>query len=370
MSPKNILNILDLAKVARERNEIFVPLFAGDAGLGKSQICQQWVKIQQKQDPNFGFIDLRLALLEAPDLIGNPTITQDAFGNTRTSFALPEMFPTSGSGLLLLEEPNRAKTDTLNGIMQLLTDRKIGKYELPAGWVIAACINDGDNYDVNTMDPALVNRFVSYNVNYDKKAFIEFIESKKWHANVKMFVKTIFEFVSVKDVTEGNKYISPRTLAQLNTVESTGLVSNKDMHFETVSAILGVNTGKAYHSMIFDDTAVLFKDIKKNRQIALEKLARHSDSDLYRGDMLTITTASILDNHTEIETELMAEILITLPKDVAASLFRSLCQKVTIDVDIKEQAHEVLQKAVRDYLNSLIKANPKLKEVLVYGKSR
>lgn len=369
MSPKNISNILDLAVKARKQNKTFVPLFAGDAGLGKSQVCQQWAKTQQQKDSNFGFIDLRIALMEAPDFIGKPVETTDDTGKPRTSYALPAFWPTSGEGLLLLEEPNRGKSDVMNALMQLLTDRKVHDYQLPDGWIIAACINPDDgNYDVNSMDAAFVNRFVSYDVKYDKKIFVDYVEKNEWHPNIRMFVKNIFEFISIKDVSPGSKYISPRTLEQVNTVELCGISGNKESHFETVSAILGDALGKAYHSMIFDDTPLQYKDFVKNRQQAMDKLKRHSDPTNYRGDMLQITTQSVSDNYTEIEDELMAEILITLPMDVAATTVLTILNKFTMTNS--SDSVQDLEKRVRNYLLGLYKFQPKLKEAIVHGKNR
>lgn len=72
MRASDIPNILNLALRARENGLVFNPMFRGEAGLGKSQVVQQWVEEQQKKDPTFGFVDLRIAYMEAPDLIGFP----------------------------------------------------------------------------------------------------------------------------------------------------------------------------------------------------------------------------------------------------------------------------------------------------------
>jgi hypothetical protein len=69
MKPTRIFEVLDLALEARKKGQIFNPLFAGAAGVGKSQICQQWVNQQRKNNPNFGFIDLRIAYMEQPDFL-------------------------------------------------------------------------------------------------------------------------------------------------------------------------------------------------------------------------------------------------------------------------------------------------------------
>ncbi|NJO53347.1 MAG: hypothetical protein HC840_32500 [Leptolyngbyaceae cyanobacterium RM2_2_4] len=107
MKPINIMKVLDLALEARKKGEVFNPLFTGDAGLGKSQICQQWVKKQREKDPDFGFVDLRIAYYEAPDMVGFPKEipSEDAPDGFITIHCLPDMWPRNmaSRGLLLLE---------------------------------------------------------------------------------------------------------------------------------------------------------------------------------------------------------------------------------------------------------------------------
>ena len=143
MKPIDIMKVLDLAQRARRNGFIFNPLFTGDAGLGKSQICQKWVEEQQKRNPKFFFKDLRIAYMEAPDLIGFPETEKDERDLVRTCHRLPEFWPTDpdAEGLILLEEPNRGTVGVMNCLMQMLTDRIIHNYEVPKGIIFAACIN-------------------------------------------------------------------------------------------------------------------------------------------------------------------------------------------------------------------------------------
>ena len=64
MKPNRITAMLDLAMAARKQGSIFNPCFEGEAGLGKSEIAQAWVAKQRLRNPEFGFIDLRIAYLE------------------------------------------------------------------------------------------------------------------------------------------------------------------------------------------------------------------------------------------------------------------------------------------------------------------
>ena len=84
---------------------------------------------------------LDLSLLEPPDLVGLPIVTAG-----RTTYALPQVLPSDGAGILMLEELNRAERYIQQPALQLLTARTLHEYRLPDGWICCAAINpqDGD----------------------------------------------------------------------------------------------------------------------------------------------------------------------------------------------------------------------------------
>jgi hypothetical protein len=327
MKPTLIPEVLDLALEIRKAGRVFNPLFAGDAGIGKSEICQAWAKAQRKKDPNFGFLDLRLALMEAQDLIGTP---REA--NGRTTFMLPDFWPKEGSGLLLLEEPNRAHTSVTNAIMQLLTDRKVHGYQLPEGWIIAGAINpETTAYDVNTMDAALRNRFQVYEVNYDKQTFVEHMKDVGWHSNVINFVNSgVWTFKPAPEITEGGTYISPRSLKALSNAELAGVATkSRGLHLETATSILGKHVGKDYYNFVYEQSPVMFADLVSNEKQALKKLAEYSNEKNYRGDMVGMTSDSVVEHYPEaVSNELLIKVAKILPKDQAVNMLSEAYMKL------------------------------------------
>jgi hypothetical protein len=333
MKPSNISAILDTAVEARKQGQNFTPLFTGEAGLGKSQIVQQWVKRKREENPNFGFLDLRIAYMEAPDLIGFPK-ELEVGGKWRTIHCLPGFWPTEGEGLLLLEEPNRGTTGVMNCLMQLLTDFKVHEYELPKGWVIAACVNpESSEYDVNTMDAALKDRFEEFEVEYDPITFMDYVERADWHQNVQMFVKSgIWVYKTTKEIAKGGKYISPRTWSKVNSAEKAGASSNRSLHRIIVQSILGKDIGNEYHKFCFDSAPVTASDIVKNKEAAISRLITQSDPNSYQGDMIAATVESIEKNYgglkkdckpDQIDEDTMAEVAKIIPSDHAVNLIKA-----------------------------------------------
>ena len=333
MKPSHIGTILDMALEAHLKGEIMNPLFTGDAGLGKSSIVQQWVKQQRERNPNFGFLDLRIAYYEAPDFRGYCQEVE-INGKWRTITCLPSFWPTEGEGLLLLEEPNRGTTGVLNCLMQILTDRKVDDYTLPKGWIIAGCINpDSSEYDVTTMDAALKDRFEEYEIEYDFVTFSNFIEKAKWNPTLIHFINSgTWIYKSPKEIGKDGKYISPRTLAKMNAALTAGLESNRQLHYIVACSILGKEIGNEFHKFSFDQAPVTAKDILADKKAAFKRLKEHSDAQTYKGDMLSITIESIEKHYgglkkdckaDQIDEDTMVEVAKIIPSDLAIILIKS-----------------------------------------------
>jgi hypothetical protein len=300
MKPSRILEVLDLALEARKQGSIWNPMFVGEAGLGKSDIIRQWVKEQQKLDPDFGFVDFRLAYYEGPDFVGYPT-EKEIDGVLRMVHALPEMWPTKGRGLILFEEPNRGNSMVMNCLMQILADRAVGtKYKVPEGWLLAGAMNpEGAKYDVNNMDTALADRFEFFDVEYDYQTFMNYIETAGWHPKVVTYLKSgAWVYKKPDAISKDGKYISPRTLSKLNAVEKAGASdhpSKQASHRMICQSILGDHVGNEYWKTCWDDAPILATDILAHKEKSLNKLKQQSKSgDTYAGDKIAVTVDSII----------------------------------------------------------------------------
>lgn len=374
LKPIRILEVLKLATKARRNGDVFNPLFTGDAGLGKSAICQKFVNIMRttgfpeeglEPNPNYGFIDLRIAYMEAPDMIGFPESETDKNDLRRTVHNLPEFWPTDDNweGLILLEEPNRGTTGVMNCLMQVLTDRIVHKMKLPEGAILAAAINpDTAEYDVNAMDAALKNRFEEYEIEYDAISFIDYIEASKWHDNVQMFIKSgVWVYKDTKSVGDEGKYISPRTWSKVNAAEMAGVGEDRRLHRETVCSILGRDIGNEYHKFCYDEAPVTAKDLVSDRKKAFKRLEKQSDPNSYKGDMIAVTVESITQNYSckkdddkskgLVGEDTMAEVAKIIPSDQAINL-------------IKACGFKQSKGSITTFFRDFVKRHPELTKVL------
>jgi hypothetical protein len=131
-----------------------IPTFLwGPPGIGKSSIVKQ---IAQAND--YGFIDLRLSLMDPTDMKGIPFYDKEQH---QALWAPPSFLPREGQGILFLDELNSAPPAVQASAYQLILDRKVGEYTLPEGWAIVAAGNrEGDRGVVYRMPSPLANRFV------------------------------------------------------------------------------------------------------------------------------------------------------------------------------------------------------------------
>lgn len=149
----------------------------GMPGIGKSQVVQQTAA-----KLGIECRDVRAVLLDPVDLRGLPHVN----GDGRAHWAIPEFLPQGGSGVLFLDELNRAPTLVQNACLQLVLDRRLGEYQLPDGWaIVAACNRETDGGGVTRMSAALASRFVRINVAPDLLAF------RKWAVDAGVDVRVI-----------------------------------------------------------------------------------------------------------------------------------------------------------------------------------
>jgi MoxR-like ATPase len=150
-------------------------LLEGPTGIGKSEIVAELAA-----ELGIGYLILDLSLLEPPDLVGLPVIE-----NGRTSYAVPQVLPVDGAGILMLEELNRAERYIQQPALQLLTARRLHEYQLPDDWMACAAINpEKGDYQVTPLDPALRSRFLSLVVRADRDSWLLWAEANATHPAV------------------------------------------------------------------------------------------------------------------------------------------------------------------------------------------
>lgn len=138
-------------------------MLVGKHGIGKSEILTNYFNSKGMK-----VVTLFLGQMADPgDIIGLPSKVErlDADGNvtSQTDFTPPYWFPVDGKPIVLfLDELNRARPEILQTVMDLTLNRKLAGKALPEGSHVISAVNDGDEYQLTDLDPALVSRFNIY----------------------------------------------------------------------------------------------------------------------------------------------------------------------------------------------------------------
>ena len=136
-------------------------LMRGPTGIGKSHLARA-----AADELELPFIDVRLSTMSEGDVGGYPDIEGMKETGVMT-FCMPSWFmrATKEPVVLMLDEMNRALPGVQQSAFQLVLDRELGNdkdgnpYKLHPLTRVFAAVNAGAEYDVNDMDPALLRRF-------------------------------------------------------------------------------------------------------------------------------------------------------------------------------------------------------------------
>lgn len=160
------------------------PVFLwGPPGIGKSDVVRQ---IGESLDRPV--IDVRLALWEPTDIKGIPYYNAEL---GQMTWAPPSELPTdpASRAIIFLDELNSAPPAVQAAAYQLVLNRRVGTYELPAGVdVVAAGNREGDRGVTYRMPSPLANRFIHLEMRVDHADWQDWATRNRIHADVVGYV--------------------------------------------------------------------------------------------------------------------------------------------------------------------------------------
>jgi MoxR-like ATPase len=209
MTPANLKEYL--SNLIKNQLQISTMIW-GAPGIGKSSIVAQVAR-----ENNLEFIDLRLSQLAPTDLRGLPVAVAGRSKKEGIStWYPPDFLPSTGKGILFLDELNMAPP-TMQGVaQQLILDRKVGAYQVPEGWFIWAAGNrKEDRASVFEMPAPLGNRFLHLEVSIDFNSFKAYALEHNFHEQIIAFLSYRTELLHKLDI-QNNAWASPRTWEMAN----------------------------------------------------------------------------------------------------------------------------------------------------------
>ena len=297
-------------------------LLRGRHGIGKSQVVYQLAAAA-----GLPVVERRASQMTEGDLVGLPSIE----GN-RTSFNPPDWFKMACEEpvCLFLDEVDRATLEVRQGIFELTDSRKLNGHNLHEDTIIFAAVNGGEhgeNYQVNEMDPAELDRWSVWDIEPTVEDWLawgkENVDGLVWD-----FINQNRAHLEHNAEIEPNKrYPSRRSWHRLNDV-----LANADLLGEASPAMFNLA-----QSFVGFEAAVAFNDFAKNyeRVVTVDQLLK--------GERVEALEAFSLNEHCamiekveaedickkELSTEEIANLanyFITLPSEAAMKLWGVISQ--------------------------------------------
>lgn len=151
----------------------------GAPGIGKSSAVKQVAS-----DLGLELIDLRISQLAPTDIRGLPYTK-----NGKAYFAPPSFLPSSGSGILFLDELNMASPSVMGIAQQLILDRQVGDYKVPDGWfIIAAGNRTEDRAAISQMPAPVANRFIHFHIDSSLDSWKEYAIAQNINEKILAFL--------------------------------------------------------------------------------------------------------------------------------------------------------------------------------------
>lgn len=219
-----------------------VTALISERGVGKTSIYKQCT-----EELGIGYIDLYAAALEGPDFMGLPDKNKDL---GVTQYLSPSFLPTleaieaglfPKAGILVFEEINRVSSDTVSVLYPLLLDRKINGHILAPDWKMGITLNpDNMNYFVNTLDDAMLDRFISILIEPDIGSYIKFSKATVFNNNVLGFLDNYPDMLLVvnKDSSALSKSPTPRGWSRVQNILNSCNLDKKIIQ-EIIAGVVG-----------------------------------------------------------------------------------------------------------------------------------
>lgn len=249
------------------QNTATVTALISERGVGKTSAYQQCA-----DELGIEYIALYAAALEGPDFMGLPAKDLER-GITR--YLAPQFLPTkvaieSGfygeKGILVLEEINRVPSDTVSVLYPLLLENKINGHELGEGWRIGVTMNpDTMNYLVNSLDDAMLDRFISIAVDPFIDDYIAYSGSHEGNEDVIDFLKAHPDMLLVTNksdqTTTLTKAPTPRGWTKVQEIMNQCTLPEK-LLIELIAGIVGPIAAASFIGFLKDRTIELPSSVK------------------------------------------------------------------------------------------------------------
>jgi hypothetical protein len=228
-------------------------LSKGETGIGKSDIFKQISDML-----SLPIIDRRLSQMQEGDLIGLPELVDGV-----TRFAPPDWYMRACREpvVVFLDELNRAVPELQQCAFQIILDRELNGHKLHPETRVFSAVNEGDDFQVNEMDPALLRRFFVADLEPTTEDWLAWARKTNIDEVITSFIKKYPVHLKHEGQRQpGTVYPYPASWHRLDQSFKHAKIEPKDYAGTTVPEMMySMSSG-----FIGETTAIAFIDFVKN----------------------------------------------------------------------------------------------------------
>jgi hypothetical protein len=273
---RELLEVLRLTPA--EQNVMLI----GKHGIGKSEIISHYFSAER----GMRVIPFFLGQMSDPgDLIG--LMYKDEHSH-RSLFMAPYWWPQDNEPVVLfLDELNRARPEILQSIQELALNKTLAGKKLPAGSVVISAVNEGDEYQLTDLDPALVSRFNLYEFAPSAEDWLVWASENNVDERVLVFIQKNSQFLDTVTATEEELMANaglvktPDRRAWVKVSDFVGpLGVLAEIHIKIISGMVGSTAAVAFHKSLKNTLLVTAEQVLLTFSRTKKKLESMSLKDL------------------------------------------------------------------------------------------
>lgn len=292
---KNSMDVRTLLRIAPRLPPEIAVLLRGPTGIGKSHITHG---IAKKLD--LTLIDVRGSTMDEAKVTGIPDFETSKQKKVST-FVLPSWYVRACREpcLLFLDELNRSMPQVMQAFFQIVLDRVLGNDEngeplsLHPETRVYAAVNFGAEYDVSEMDPALLRRFWTVDIEPEVKDWLDWADDAGLHPILVDFIRqnpNLWRFDPADGkITPGSVIPLPASWHRLDTslkhagVDLSEYANRKDQEnliYSLTRGFVGTEAAISFSTFVEKYENVITAEDVLNGKVKVEKAAGLRASDL------------------------------------------------------------------------------------------
>ncbi len=336
-------------------------LLRGNHGIGKSQLGRQLARLIAANEKlsDLPVVDRRLSQVSEGDIIGLPSTDGEV-----TRFNPPDWYKRACSEpvFLFLDELNRATPEVMQAAFQIVLDRELNGWRLHPQTRVMSAVNSSAAYNVNEIDPALLDRFWVIDLHPDTKDWLEWARDQNPQSGGRIH-PTVIDFIATeadgkwldppKDFHPGAVQVSRRSWERLSLALEHADVADDpliDLFYNISMGYVGTEAAIAFTAFAKTvDSKFTGADVVERYHSVRQKVIGKKKQDILNSAIDKASDyVTKLDKINETQGKCLAAFMEDLPGELRISLWGKLTQQGIDKLDMARSIHKYMAKSILD----------------------